>query len=153
MIRKALIVNDDNITLFIAGKMLKISDFSERIVTAHNGLAALEYYENAIHIGFALSEDVPEFIFLDFNMPYMGGIEFLEVFTRKYAPIFPNVRVAILSSSADENDIDEARKYDVVIDFVEQPICISKLEELKKAFLNKQETGFHKRNVMAEMSY
>ncbi len=152
MIRKTLVVNDDSILLFITGKMLKVSDFSERIVTAPNGMIALEYYENAVKNGIAVVDDAPEFIFLDLNMPYMGGLEFLELFTQKYAAIFPHVRIAILSSSADDREVNEARKYDMVIDFVEQPMSIKKLEELKNNFLNKQETGFHKRNTMAEMS-
>lgn len=66
---KILLVDDDTATNFYNKFLLKKNKIDCEIITQINGLQALEYIKN---------EGIPDFIFLDINMPVMDGIQFLE---------------------------------------------------------------------------
>ena len=134
MISKALVVNDDDITLFVAAKMIERAQFAQEIVTAHNCAEALAYFERVSVLKDKFSEKTPEFIFLDLNMPEVSGWDFLEIFSKKYASRFPDVRVAILSASSDRKEIEELKKYELVLDFIDTPVSQQKLHDIKNLF-------------------
>ncbi len=121
MLHKVLVVNDNELLLLIAKKMIALSNFAEETITATNGLEAIEYFEDLLQNERPLNE-APEFIFLDLHMPTMDGWEFLAVFTEKYAKHFPNLKIAILSASVDMQEMLMLVKYPIVIDFVSTPI-------------------------------
>ena len=121
MLNKVLVVNDNELLLLIAKKMIALANFSKETITATNGLEAIEYFEEFCQNKRPLSE-APEFIFLDLHMPSMDGWEFLAVFTEKYAKQFPNLKIAILSASVDMQEMLMLVKYPIVIDFVSTPI-------------------------------
>jgi CheY-like chemotaxis protein len=66
----------------------------------------------------------PELIFLDLNMPIMGGWEFLDHFTSLAYSDFNSVNVIVLSSSIDRDDLAKAKKYPIIIDFLSKPITL-----------------------------
>lgn len=51
------------------------------------------------------SEDVPDLLFLDLNMPLMDGVECLQEIRRN--PAYQNLAIAIYSTSSLERDIEE----------------------------------------------
>jgi CheY-like chemotaxis protein len=133
MYKKILCVDDDPITLMLCKKVIQKCEFSETIEIANNGEDALKYLDSftkdsAISIG-----DLPELLFLDLNMPVMGGWEFLDIITeRRYNEIFPQLKVIVLSSTIDPKDIEKSKSYPMVLDFLSKPITREMLEELKK---------------------
>jgi CheY-like chemotaxis protein len=96
-----------------------------------------------VHINdFTLPEDGLEFInsrashnildgkttlFLDLNMPYLSGWDFLEEFDLFEASIKDQYNIYILSSSINLNDINLAKENTYVIDFIEKPLDSAKL--------------------------
>jgi CheY-like chemotaxis protein len=132
MYKKILCVDDDPITLMLCKKVIQKSEFSETIEIANNGEDALKYLDSftkdsAISIG-----DLPELLFLDLNMPVMGGWEFLDIITeRRYNEIFPQLKVIVLSSTIDPKDIEKSKSYPMVLDFLSKPITREMLEKLK----------------------
>ena len=73
-----------------------------------------------------------DLIFLDLNMPVMGGWEFLDHFSGEpYKALFNNIKVIVLSSTIDPHDIEKANTYPMVLQFMSKPITIEMLEELK----------------------
>jgi CheY-like chemotaxis protein len=129
MLHKILCVDDDPITLMLYKMVIAKASFTEEIITAKNGQEALDYYNNLQ----AINESCcPELIFLDLNMPVMGGWEFLDNFiTEKYSE-FNKTKVIVLSSTIDPNDIEKSKKYSIVIDFMSKPITKEMLENLKE---------------------
>lgn len=129
MIKKILCVDDDPITLMLYKMVIAKATLSENVIEAKNGQEALEYYDN---LKLNTSEDFPELMFLDLNMPIMGGWEFLDNFIDpKYKPYNEETKIIVLSSTIDPKDIEKVKNYPVIIDFISKPITKEMLEQLK----------------------
>jgi CheY-like chemotaxis protein len=76
-------------------------------------------------------DEQPQLIFLDLNMPVMGGWEFLDHFNSPEFSEFNTIKVVVLSSTIDPEDLEKAKQYPMVIDFLSKPITRSMLEYLK----------------------
>ncbi|NCI46596.1 response regulator [Sediminibacterium soli] len=130
MLYKSLVINDDPLSMMITRKLIDIATFSKETVSAVNGEDALTYFDSFVSGN--SSSPVPEFIFLDLSMPVMDGWGFLEVFSSKYASLFPHVKVAITSAFLDNNDLLRLEKYAMVIGYFPPPICLEKLADIKE---------------------
>jgi CheY-like chemotaxis protein len=112
------------------------SSFAHEIVTAQNGEDAINYFDELKlnNLGAEISR-YPKLIFLDLNMPVMGGWEFLDHFSQgDYPTLFKDTKVIVLSSTIDPRDIAKSKTYPMVIDFLSKPITKDMLEDLKKIF-------------------
>jgi|APCry1669192010_1035390.scaffolds.fasta_scaffold29351_2 CheY-like chemotaxis protein len=138
MLNKVLVVNDNELLLMIAKKMISISNFANETITATDGLEALDYFDDLLQNETDPSSKAPEFMFLDLHMPNMNGWEFLKVFTEKYSTHFPNLKVAILSASVEMEEILLLVKYPIVVDFVATPINEEVLNSVKTKFFKSQ---------------
>ena len=128
-----LCVDDDPITLMLSKMVISRSLFAKEIVTAQNGEEALNYFDELRlnNLGAEINS-YPTLIFLDLNMPIMGGWEFLDLFSKtEYVSNFKKTKVIVLSSTIDPSDIEKSKKYPMVFDFVSKPITKELLEELK----------------------
>lgn len=131
MINKALVINDDAISQMVACKMISKAEFAREIITACDGKQALAYFESCIGDSLKTAE-LPEFIFLDLNMPVMNGWDFLHIFSEKFSVLFPHIKVAIMSSYISDDDLSRLRQYGVVLDYIAAPMDLGKLSEIKK---------------------
>lgn len=132
MLDQILCVDDDPITLMLCKKVIVKACFSNEIITSQNGEEALDYFNKLKHT-YAESEikKHPQVIFLDLNMPVMGGWEFLDIFNTPEYSEFSTIKVVVLSSTIDPDDLEKAKSYSMVIDFLSKPITTSMLEYLK----------------------
>lgn len=129
MLSKILFVDDDPITLMLCKKVIEKAEFSKEIITASNGEDALKYFDT---IKTNNEDNFPQLMFLDLNMPIMGGWEFLDAFTdENYTSFFPNLKVIVLSSTIDPKDIEKSRSYPMVINFLSKPITKEMLQSIK----------------------
>ncbi len=133
-----MVVNDNELLLMIAKKMISISHFAQQTVTASDGLQALDYFDAIIAEQGQHIYDQPEFLFLDLHMPSMDGWEFLEIFTEKYQSYFPNLKIAILSASVDMTDMLMLVKYPIVVDFINTPIDEAVLAGIERKFFSSE---------------
>lgn len=129
MLQTILCVDDDPITLMLCKMVISKALFSNEIATAKNGEDALRYFDK-------LKENTPnhskpQLIFLDLNMPVMGGWEFLDSFSTAEYSEYHNTKVIILSSTIDPADLEKSKKYPMVMDFLSKPISKEMLESLK----------------------
>lgn len=133
MLDQILCIDDDPITLMLCKKVISKSEFSNEVITAQNGEEALHHFNN---LKYKKNKDSsnrkPELIFLDLNMPVMGGWEFLDHFTSLDYSEFNSINVIVLSSTIDPDDLIKAKKYPIIIDFLSKPITLQMLEYLKK---------------------
>ena len=89
---KILLVEDDELDVISVGRTLKQFGSDYELLTAYNGIEALQI----------LKEHVPDVILLDLNMPKMNGIEFLTVVRNDEK--LKDYKVFIMTTSADTAD-------------------------------------------------
>ncbi len=93
-----LLIEDDEIERLKFARVLQKNNYNHTLMEAKNGEKALEILEN--------SEELPDLIFLDLNMPKMNGLEFLKIL--KSNPTLRYIPVVILSTSNNHNDLKES---------------------------------------------
>jgi len=132
MLDSILCVDDDAITLMLCKMVIKKAAFTNEIITATNGEEALNYIKTLkeANSNGTLKKE-PQLIFLDLNMPVMGGWEFLESFSSPEYSEYNHIKVIILSSTVDPTDLENSKKYPMVIDFLSKPISKEMLEYVK----------------------
>ncbi len=79
-------------------------------------------------------EPLPDYIFLDLNMPGMSGRECLTELKKDTA--LKHIPVIIFSTSSDPRDIEETKKLGA-IDFITKPSKISDLRNALTTFITK----------------
>jgi CheY-like chemotaxis protein len=121
-------IDDDPISLMISKKIISKTAFAKEVITA------LKMYDDFKENTFKNFNSKPELIFLDLNMPVIGGWKFLDLFTSEHYSEFNTVKVIILSSTIDPHDLAKAKTYSVVADFLPKPITVGMLDYLKEKF-------------------
>lgn len=122
MVEKVYVIDDDKMVLFIQEKMLNASQFCTSILKFDEAQDALEELKN---------EKAKELIlFLDINMPYMSGWEFLKKIENIETQT--KINVIMVTSSINPEDEEVARSKSLVIDFLIKPVKIDHLNQLKK---------------------
>ena len=130
MMELIMCIDDDPITLMLFKKVVQKASFSEEIITASNGQDAITQI-NTINNDISNQKKKPQLIFLDLNMPVMGGWEFIDLFNSSYSLNLNNTKIIILTSTIDPEDIKKSKSYPNVIEFLPKPITIEMLNHLK----------------------
>ncbi|TDE04934.1 response regulator [Flavobacterium hiemivividum] len=123
---QVVIVDDDEIILFLHSKIIQGIGLDLSPKTFNSALKALEFFEN-------LSiDDEPILLFLDINMPVMDGWGLLDIIHQED---FDNkIEIVMVTSSVDQADKDKATFYSKIIHFVEKPFSKANLLALKLDF-------------------
>ena len=128
-INTACIIDDDPIFRFGTKKIMESVQFCEKFLVFKNGKEAFD----DLALKLRLNLEVPDVILLDINMPIMDGWQFLDELVK--IPYTKKIPIYIVSSSVDSRDIDKAKKYDLVSNYIIKPFSVAKvqalLEELK----------------------
>lgn len=121
------LIDDDNIYQFTARKILESTGLTKHIQSFYNGSEALNYFKDQKNIN---SETLPDFIFLDINMPVMNGWEFLEEYNKLCNTLPKSILVYVVSSSIDSFDMNKSKEYKAVTDYIAKPITRIRYKEL-----------------------
>ena len=122
-----LLVDDDEINNFISIKLIRKALFSSEIVACLNGKFAIDQLVEMQRKG---ADKLPDYILLDINMPIMNGWEFLDEYKRLNIDPLGKIKIFIISSSVFSNDINRAKSYPVVKNFISKPLSVEKIKEL-----------------------
>ena len=123
-IKLTYLIDDDEIYIFTAKKLINKTDFSEEVKFFYNGKEALEAIKSKLYN----EEEVPEVILLDLNMPIMDGWQFLDEFIRIKTK--KTIKIYIVSSSVNPVDLERAKTYNMVSNYTVKPISREKLKEI-----------------------
>ncbi|MDB4903956.1 MAG: response regulator of RpoS [Mucilaginibacter sp.] len=124
-----LLVDDDEINNFISIKLIKKALLNTDIIACLNGKYAIDQLVDTQKKD---PSKLPDYILLDINMPIMNGWEFLDEYKRLNIDPLGKTKIFIISSSVFSNDINKARSYPLVKDFISKPLNVDKIVELFK---------------------
>lgn len=123
--QKVMIIDDNNIDIFISARMIVKNNFSKEVLRYTNAPEALNYLkDNQENI-----TELPQIIFIDIYMPMMSGFEFLEVYDGLSDTLKNHCKAYMLSSSIDKEDIYLSANNKNVVRFLSKPITKEFFEE------------------------
>ena len=122
--KKVMIIDDNEIDIFINQKVLEFNNFASEIIN-------IQAAQNAIDkLKAAKTEDIPNLIFLDLNMPIMDGFMFLYEFSQMPEEVRSKVKIVVLTSSDNSNDKEKVAANADVLTYISKPLTDQKLEEI-----------------------
>ena len=122
-----IVIDDSKLDCFIAEKVIQNTGRSESVKSFIVASEALEYIQK-------LSPDKKTVVLVDIQMPVMNGFDFLDAFEK----MIPQDRrlnyvVNLLSSSINESDLNRAKAYKSVNQFLNKPLTRNALENMLAA--------------------
>ena len=120
----ACIIDDDPIFVFGAKRMMELANFCNSFMVFKNGKEAINNLKPIMLKG----DEIPEIILLDINMPIMDGWQFLDEFIQIES--HKKITIYIVSSSIDPADIERAKEYESVTNYVIKPITAETLKSI-----------------------
>lgn len=130
-VKRALIIDDDEINNFICLKNMRDSGFAEHASYCLRGDEGLKELEEALE---ARPEDLPDVIFLDINMPLMNAWQFLDRYLALQERFPKPVHLFILSSSVYRKDIEKSARYQAVTDYIIKPLSKESLRQIQEKY-------------------
>lgn len=121
---KILVVDDDDSFHFLCKMVFKRSGEPCQLIEAFDGIQALEILQ--------AGDPLPDLILLDINMPRMNGHQFLEQYAKLASGDIPIV--AMLTSSEQQRDRQNAMRYSFVRDYLLKPLCKEHVLKLKNIY-------------------
>jgi CheY-like chemotaxis protein len=130
-----MLVDDDQNDNFYHEREIKKCNPDILVIEKNTGSDALEYLKANLD-----SEDsLPNLIFLDINMPILNGWEFLDAYEKLDKKLQGGVIIIMLSTSGNIEDIEKARTYKCVADYLTKPLTRELMAEIQKKYFNGQQ--------------
>ncbi|MFN8436629.1 MAG: response regulator [Cytophagales bacterium] len=121
-----LLVDDNDTDNFINKRIIELANFSNSVIVKNSGKEALEYLQSEENN----PDNLPDFIFLDINMPIVDGFVFLIEFEQLSETVKKKCKVCVLSSSDNSRDIERITSNEFVINFITKPLSVENLNSL-----------------------
>ncbi len=109
-----MLIDDDEPTNFLSKMHIEDAQCAEHIQVVDSGRKALEYI--------AKSNNGPELIFLDVNMPAMNGWEFLERYKELEKTKQGKIIIIMLTTSLNPDDKERAGNVPQIAGFENKPL-------------------------------
>lgn len=122
----ACIIDDDPIQALLLERMLHKQQLCNRLYIFKNGQEAFDHLKSLV----STPEQFPDVILLDINMPVMDGWGFLEEFKNMRPHIGKKILLYMISSSIWQEDIERAKSYSEVTDYIVKPVTMDELSQL-----------------------
>ena len=129
-INTVCIIDDDPIFQFGTKKIMESVRFCENFLVYKNGKEAFDDLAPKLKMNI----DIPDVILLDLNMPIMDGFQFLDELVK--IPNAAKIPIYIVSSSVDSRDIEKAKTYHLVTNYIIKPFSVSKVQTLLEELQN-----------------
>ena len=126
-----LAIDDDRTTNLITKVIIDGSKMFKNIIIKNDGFYGLEYLQNYNSQDFI----IPNLILLDINMPIMNGWKFLDEYKKLPEKLKEQIKIVVLTASANILDIQKAESIKEVDGFVNKPFSVAKLNDIITKYL------------------
>ena len=124
------LVDDDKVFQLTTLRTIQSAKITDRILQFENGEEALSFLRQHA----TETDNLPDYIFLDINMPFVDGWMFLDDFAELKYVLKKEISIYMVSSSIDPRDVNRAKGNANVREYIIKPVSREKLiEVLKKA--------------------
>ena len=118
-----VLIEDDQAMNYYHQRLFVKQDFADEVLSYHSAKEAL----NGIK---SLQQVTLLYIFLDLNMPQMDGWHFIEELEKLKFDSNTQIKLFVLSSSVNPNDMMKAKENSVVIDYLSKPLSIETITNI-----------------------
>jgi len=133
-LRTVMLVDDDPALNWISGKIIELGGFADKIIDFTNPLEALAFLKEQVE----QEGNLPCVLFLDINMPFINGWDFL-LELRKEVPEAPkNTLIYILTSSDFNEDVEKSKGFAELSGYFVKPLAPEYFEQVFTALDNKR---------------
>ena len=126
--KSILLIDDEDINLFILQNLLRLSGIDAEIVFFNTSRKGIGYLQELID----RNEKFPDLILLDIEMPVMNGWGFLDIYKQFDKTYTYDCKVIIFTTSIIEQDMLKAKSYDEVEDFINKPMTLEMLRAIQQ---------------------
>lgn len=120
------LIDDDPIHQQIAKRMIERQQVAEKVTSFLEADMALSAIRENLHH----PDLLPDLILLDINMPVMDGWDFLDAFEPLRGNIPKLIRIYILTSSVNDEDMKKAKSYSSLQGYLVKPLATRTIEHL-----------------------
>lgn len=120
------VIDDDSIYQFTIVKTLESIDLEKEIMVFSDGEEALNFILENIKD----TNELPDIILLDINMPIMDGFQFMEEYIKIKPRLGKEITIYMVSSSVDPSDIERAKEIREISDYLIKPIKPGELKSI-----------------------
>lgn len=125
-VKNVFLIDDDKLFVFLIRKTISLTGIPTKIDDFSDGMSALDYFKKIAD----QPEILPDVVFLDLRMPIMDGWEFLEAYQEVEPLLKKKNKLYVFSSSISPHDIERAKGFGVVTDFIVKPILKEQFAEI-----------------------
>jgi len=126
---KVLLIDDDDLDIYLSKRIISNAAFAEEVVTANSVKSAMDYLEKNSNGG-----SLPDFIFLDLNMPGQNGLDFLNEYAAFEKKNKSSSTIALLMNvvQSEEAETRNAKSHPLVKYVFEKPLTETMLKSISK---------------------
>ncbi|MEQ8520334.1 MAG: response regulator [Cytophagales bacterium] len=130
-IKAVMLIDDNEIDNLINQKMIEAANICENIYTHTGAKSAIEFLKNLEKMSDSVNDFFPELILLDIDMPLMDGFQFLDEFEKLSNETKGKIKIVMLTSSINPQDMSKAKKYSYVKKYINKPLTQENIEKLE----------------------